>query len=211
MFLLSGLIFIASLYSQCGPSVDPATTQAIIQVESGGDPFAIGDNTLKKSFSPRTKTEAIALASYLLANGHSIDMGLMQVNSCHIKTMRLSLDELFDPCNNISIGTSILADFYKRYDNEADKNIVLFKALSAYNTGSAWKGPGYINRILKAANAPYRVAVLHKNSAGSGGINSAGKRQAARHIASAITAATSPLFFNCSKGELTAGEGLTSP
>lgn len=177
--LLGSLLLITSLYSQCGPTVDPSTTQAIIQVESGGNPYAIGDNTLKKSFAPQSKQAAVHLAASLLAQGHNLDMGLMQVNSCHLKTMKFSLDEVFDPCRNIAIGTTILADFYRRHNTGEDKNLVLFKALSAYNTGSAWRGPGYVNKILKAAGAPYRISVANPPpKAGAKTANN--KRQAER-------------------------------
>lgn len=157
--IVGSLLLITSLCSQCGPAVAPSTTQAIIRVESGGNPYAIGDNTLKKSFAPKSKQDAVHLAAALLAQGHNLDMGLMQVNSCHLKTMKFTLDEIFEPCRNITIGTTILADFYRRNNTGEDKSLVLFKALSAYNTGSAWRGPGYVNKILQAAGAPYRVTV----------------------------------------------------
>lgn len=159
--LIGSLLLIASMCAQCGPSVEPSTTKAIIQVESGGNPYAIGDNTLKRSFFPKSKKEAVLLADYLLSQGHNLDMGLMQVNSCHLKAGKFPLEDLFDPCRNIAIGTGILADFYRRNDRGEARNVVLFKALSAYNTGSAWRGPGYINRILKAAGVPYRVTVTN--------------------------------------------------
>lgn len=155
--VIATAMMITSLITQCGSGVDPTTTAAIIKVESGGNPYAIGDNTTRKSYRFNSKEEAIAAANYLLNNGHSVDMGLMQINSIHLKSMNLSLDEVFTPCSNIKIGTSILKGFYKKHNNEPDKNIVLFKALSAYNTGSAWRGEGYINRVLKAANSGYRV------------------------------------------------------
>lgn len=157
MLLLTGIFISSALSIQCGPAVSPVTTQAIIQVESGGNPFAIGDNTVRKSFAPRSKIEAIGLATTLLSQGHNIDIGLMQINSQHLNPMKLSVSELFDPCTNIRIGTSILADFYRLHDTIPDKNQVLFRALSSYNTGSAWRGPGYINKILAQVNAPYRV------------------------------------------------------
>jgi type IV secretion system protein VirB1 len=159
--LLGSLLLITSLCAQCGPSVEPSTTKAIIQVESGGNPYSISDNTLKKSFFPKSREEAVQLANYLLSQGHNLDMGLMQVNSCHLKAGKFPLDDLFEPCRNIAIGTDILAGFFRRNDRGEARNVVLFKALSAYNTGSAWRGPGYINRILKAAGAPYRVAVTN--------------------------------------------------
>ena len=157
--LIGSLLLITSLCAQCGPSVNPSTTKAIIQVESGGNPYAIGDNTLKKSFFPKSKKEAVQLASYLLSQGHNLDMGLMQINSQHLRAGKFSLNDIFDPCRNIAIGADILSDFYRGNDRGEARNVVLFKALSAYNTGSAWRGPGYINRILNAAGAPYRVAV----------------------------------------------------
>jgi type IV secretion system protein VirB1 len=156
MILLAGLIYSAGFLSQCGPAVAPSTTRAIIQVESEGNPLAIGDNNLRKSFSPRSRREAVSLAKQLISQGHSVDIGLMQVNSRHLDPGRLSLDELFDPCRNVRAGTTILADFYRQYPNK-DPGLTLFNALSAYNTGQAWRGAGYVNRILAAAGVDYRI------------------------------------------------------
>ena len=156
MFLFAGLIYSSTFLSQCGPTVEPSTTRVIIQVESGGDALAIGDNNLKESFAPKTKSEAVSLATQLISQGHSIDLGLMQVNSCHLASMRLSLDELFDPCRNVRAGTTILSGFYRQYPN-MDPGLTLFNALSAYNTGRAWRGAGYVNRVLAAAGVDYRV------------------------------------------------------
>ena len=161
MVLITGLLTLSALCAQCGPAVHPITTKAIIRVESGGNPYAIGDNTTRHSYSPKSKQEAIEIAQGLLSQGHSLDLGIMQINSCHIKTMGLSLDDLFDPCRNINTGTKILSEAYRNNDRGEARNVVLFKALSAYNTGSAWRGPAYINKILRAAGAPYRVAVLN--------------------------------------------------
>jgi type IV secretion system protein VirB1 len=156
VILLAGLIYSAGFLSQCGPSVAPTTTQAIIQVESGGNPLAIGDNNQRKSFSPRSRREAVSLATQLIAQGHSVDLGLMQINSQHLAPMGLSLDDVFDACRNVRAGTAILSGFYGRYKTD-ETSSSLMKALSAYNTGQAWKGEGYVNRILAAAGVNYRV------------------------------------------------------
>lgn len=158
MLSLPALILSTSFLAQCGPAVAPSTTRAIIQVESGGNPYAIGDNSLRRSFAPRSKSQAVSLASLLLARGHNIDVGLMQINSAHLASMHLSLDELFHPCSNIRAGTAILAEFYRK-NQTADPAVSLFKALSAYNTGRAWRGPGYVNKVLQAAGVPYRVSL----------------------------------------------------
>lgn len=191
MLMLGAFLITTSLIADCGPAVSPETTQAIIQVESGGNPLVIGDNTLKKSFSPKTKLDAMELASRLLAQGHNIDMGLMQVNSCHIKAMKLTLEELFDPCHNIRIGTTILAEFYRQHKS-ADPAQSLFRALSAYNTGQAWKGAGYVNKILEAAGAAYRVA----SPKGEFPVQAEGAKAAARPRTTLESAAASPLFFD---------------
>jgi type IV secretion system protein VirB1 len=88
-----------------------------------------------------------------------VDLGLMQINSIHLAPMHLELADLFDPCGNVRIGTTILADFYRRH-RTIDPPLSLFKALSAYNTGRAWKGAGYVNKILAAAGGTYRVVLL---------------------------------------------------
>ena len=205
MFLLTGLIYSAAFLSQCGPSVAPSTTRAIIQVESGGNPLAIGDNDLKKSFAPKTKSEAVSLATQLISQGHSVDLGLMQVNSCHLASKRLSPDELFDPCRNVKAGTAILSGFYRQYPNQ-DPGLTLFNALSAYNTGQAWKGAGYVNRILAAAGVKYKVLFVPADdpAPAAGPVESPDpiKKRSAKK-----KSAASPFFFKNTSTSLSARKG----
>ena len=151
LMLLAGLL---SLCEACGPGVHPATTQAIIEVESSGNHLAIHDNISRSSYKPATKAQAIRIASTLIDQGHSVDIGLMQINSHHIRRKDLDLAGLFEPCYNIGTGTRILADFYhcerKKNPHEPD-DIVLLKALSSYNTGTPYTGKAYVSKILKKA------------------------------------------------------------
>lgn len=204
MFLIGVVLYTSAMLAECGPAVSPETTQAIIQVESGGNPLAIGDNTLKKSFAPKSAEEAAQLATRLLRQGHNIDMGLMQVNSCHIRAMKLSLEDLFDPCQNIRIGTTILADFYRQHRTD-DPAQSLFRALSAYNTGQAWKGTDYINRILQAAGAGYRVSTPAAQFPVQVGAISP-RKTPVKPKAVRESAAASPLFFENLTGAMTAGD-----
>ena len=48
---------LAALMAHCAPTVAPSTMTAIVQVESGGDPLAIGDNTTRRSYYPRDSRE----------------------------------------------------------------------------------------------------------------------------------------------------------
>jgi len=81
-------------------------------------------------------------------------MGLMQINSQHLRKKDLNLEQLFEPCYNIRTGTKILADFYnhhrKNNPNEPD-DIILLKSLSSYNTGTPYNGKSYVSKILKKA------------------------------------------------------------
>ena len=200
MLFLGALIYTSALIAECGPAVSPETTRAVIQVESGGDPLAIGDNTLKKSFSPKTPAAAVRLAADLIARGHNIDLGLMQVNSCHLQPRKLTLAELFDPCRNIRIGTTILSEFFHQHRTD-DQVQSLFRALSAYNTGRAWMGAGYINKILAAAGASYRVIPL-----ANGSPTTAEKTHPNKPLTTRQSAASSSLFFDNLSTSMTAGE-----
>lgn len=144
---------IFTLLVACGPAVHPYTTAALIVAESKGNPYAIGDNTTKRSYFPNTKPEAVALASKLLQSGHRLDMGLTQISSPWLKPWAVSLDQVFDACTNIRLGTYILADNYQRCAAAGmGKNDALLCALSRYNTGTATGGYDYVIRVLSTAN-----------------------------------------------------------
>jgi type IV secretion system protein VirB1 len=201
MFLLAGLVYSAGFLSQCGPAVAPSTTRAIIQVESGGNPLAIGDNNLKKSFAPQTKSEAVSLATQLITQGHSVDLGLMQINSCHLVPMGLTLEDVFNDCQNVRIGTTILSGFYRQY-RTGDPAQSLMKALSAYNTGQAWKGADYVNRILLAAGVNYRVMFVPVEGAPAPVAGPVQRKQKKR-----LNSQSSPLYFGNTTTALVPGRG----
>ena len=144
---------IFTLLLACGPAVHPNTTTALIVAESGGNPYAIGDNTDKRSYFPKTKDEAVALSTRLLQSGHRIDMGLTQISSPWLTAWGVSLDQVFDSCSNIRLGTFLLADNYQRCAVAGrGEKAALWCALSTYNTGTASGGYAYVNRVLDAAN-----------------------------------------------------------
>ena len=154
--LLSGIIGFSSLYGTCGPEVHPATTQAIVEVESSGNPLAIHDNDTRTSYTPSSRSQAAEIASRLLARRHSIDIGLMQINSWHLRKKKIDCESLFDPCFNIKTGTEILAAFYRTHRQKSPSDppdLTLLKSLSSYNTGTPYKGTRYVTKILKKARA----------------------------------------------------------
>ena len=126
------LAVVTTLAVTCAPQVAPATLAAIAQTESGLDPLAVGDNTAHRSYHPLAKPEALALAAQLAAEGHDLDLGLMQINHRNFGWLGLAADDAFEPCRSLAAGAAVLT------------------ALSRYNTGksSSPVGMAYARRVL---------------------------------------------------------------
>jgi type IV secretion system protein VirB1 len=134
------LATVISLAATCAPQVAPETLAAGARVESGFSTLQIYDNSARRSYEPGTKDEAIALAKELAGHGHSIDLGLAQINSRNIQSpwgsgwLHISLEETFDECANL---------------RAAAEELTLW---SRYNTGNPERGlkNGYVSRIVSA-------------------------------------------------------------
>ncbi|GAB1394082.1 hypothetical protein MASR1M60_22460 [Rhodocyclaceae bacterium] len=119
---------------------------AIVKQESGGQPWTINDNNGKRSYRLGSKTEAVLKATELISAGHSVDMGLVQINSKNLGWLGLSVEQVFDPCMNIAAGARVLENGYKKTGSLPD-------ALSMYNTGRANSGIGrrYAESVFRHA------------------------------------------------------------
>ena len=139
-------------FAHCAPTVAPSTMAAIVQVESGGDPLAIGDNTTRRSYYPRDRATAERLARRLLNAGHLLDLGIAQIDSMNFAGFGVTAHTIFDPCMNLSVGARILSGDYafaaRRY---GDGQIALRHAIGMYNTGRLNAGARYIARVFAAA------------------------------------------------------------
>lgn len=146
------LSLFAQLAAACGPWVHVDTLAAVACAESGLDPLAIGDATTGRSHSPRSPAAALAEAIALLRQGHSLDLGLMQLNSATLARFGLSVADAFEPCRNIAAGARVLAAGFDPEGGE-DGQQALVRALSRYNTGSPERGVvnGYVARVRAAA------------------------------------------------------------
>jgi type IV secretion system protein VirB1 len=153
--MLAVVVTLVSLLQQCAPNAGARTMTAIVRVESGGNTLAIHDNTTGASYEPRTVDAAAAAAQRLVRAGHSVDLGLGQVNSANLAGLHLSVRDAFDPCLNLHAGATILAGDYARAAGEfGSGQHALRRAIGAYNTGSVFSGDGYIDKILLAAGLP---------------------------------------------------------
>jgi type IV secretion system protein VirB1 len=150
----------------CAPNVAPVTLEAIITVESGGDPLSVHINGLREQPpAMRNAREAVKTASRFLALGYSVDLGLMQVNSGNLEALGVTIDQVLDPCTNIRSGAAILtADYAKAARTRGDGQRALQAALSAYNTGNFYRGlaNGYVARYYGPNGVPALVGGMHE-------------------------------------------------
>ncbi len=144
-----GVLLFSQLVGVCAPAefMDDANWSArllaIAKVESALNPLAIHDNTTGNGYEPRNRYEAERVASQLLHAGHSLDLGLMQINTANFSHEGLTIASSFDSCRSIRAGANIL-----RKASERATRI----ALSIYNTGDPARGisNGYADRVEAA-------------------------------------------------------------
>ncbi len=137
----------------CAPDVAPQTVQEIIRVESGGNPLAININGASLARPAIDVADAVKLASSAMAAGHTVDLGLMQVNSANLPKLGYTVEQMFDSCTNLKAGAAILTVNYGRaVERHGPGQEALKAALSAYNTGSFERGfrNGYVARYYGA-------------------------------------------------------------
>lgn len=144
------LSFIVSLALSNAPQVAPETLVAFAQAESRLSPLAIHDNATGRSYAPAAVSEAVRLATRLLADGSTVDLGLMQINSQNLSDTGLTVETAFYPAESIRAGDFILVEAYRLCDGQPKR---LRCMASRYNTGSSQRGirNGYADRVWNAA------------------------------------------------------------
>ena len=145
----------------CAPNIAPATLEAVIRVESGGNPLAINVNGVRVQPLPATSAaEAARIAESYILRGYSVDIGLMQVNSRNLAALGMTVERVLDPCTNVRSGAAILAaDYAEAARRYGEGQAALQAALSAYNTGdfSRGFGNGYVARYYGPHAVPIPV------------------------------------------------------
>jgi type IV secretion system protein VirB1 len=157
----------AALQSRCLPTVPLNTLNAIILVESGGNPNAmqidfprallkrwhLQEGTLRLERQPATEREALEWLEYFERRNISVDLGLMQVSTAEAHRRGFPPESLLDPCFNLRAGWQILDSAYqletKTYGPGQE---ALQHAISRYNTGDTQRGidNGYLARVMAA-------------------------------------------------------------
>lgn len=141
------------LAQNCAPQVATETIAAVISVESGFQPFAIRINTDRPlAEQPKTRAEAIEIATTLIAEGHDVDLGLGGINSGNLGRLGISVSDTFDFCLNIKASAALLEGYYqvalKGGATTAQAEAVMLR--SYYGNGDAAVGEmvGYDKKVL---------------------------------------------------------------
>lgn len=143
----------------CAPQIDPRTVEALVAVESSGNPHAIGVVGGALVRQPRHHAEALATAKALQAAGWDFSLGLAQINVRNLARLGLSLDAALEPCANLAAMQTILTECSDQASRngsaraETDTQHRLRQALSCYYSGNLITGfeHGYVRRVEQAA------------------------------------------------------------
>ncbi|GAO01291.1 lytic transglycosylase domain-containing protein [Anaeromyxobacter sp. PSR-1] len=154
---LSGLI------AACGIVAHADLLDAIVRVESGGNPIALRVNgAVELVRVPRDLDDAAAMARWLATHGYSFDAGLAQVNSANLARLGLDTSSVFEPCANLRAASRLLEECYERaLQRWDDMERAMTAALSCYNTGHFTHGVrnGYVSSVRAASSlAPQSIA-----------------------------------------------------
>lgn len=150
-----------ALVATCAPLVHPATASALVSVESGFNPHAIGVVGGVLERQPRSRQEAIVTARWLEANGWNYSVGLAQINAHNFTRLGLDAATAFEPCRNLFAMQLVLSECLQRYRDTAQP--ALRNALSCYYSGNAVTGfrHGYVHRVVSAAHRQ-RASRVHQ-------------------------------------------------
>ncbi|MEA2754399.1 MAG: type secretion system protein VirB1 [Aliidongia sp.] len=138
---------------RCAPAVAPETLAAVAGAESGFFRLAVHDNTTGASVRSDSEADAIGTASRLIDAGHSLDLGLMQINMANFALLGLTVETAFQPCRSVAAAAWLLSEGYVGGATHAEQQAALRAALSQYNTGDPVRGfaNGYVARIERSA------------------------------------------------------------
>ena len=146
----------AQFAARCAPNVALDSLASIARTESAFVALALNVNRLVGP-QPRAASaeDAVRIAQGYVAQGFTVDLGLMQVNSANLPRLGLTFAEVLDPCTNIRAGARILQEGYAAavQAEPGQPQRALRVAFSRYNTGHPERGfaNGYVRKVEAAA------------------------------------------------------------
>jgi type IV secretion system protein VirB1 len=153
------VVSFVAMAAVCAPLVHPNTAQAIVSVESGFNPHAVGVVAGVLQRQPKSDSEALATVRYLQTKGWNFSIGLAQINVRNLEHLGLTVESAFDPCQNLGAMQTLLSDCFDRAGDGKAPQKELRRALSCYYSGNYVTGfrEGYVARVVAAAH-PVRTS-----------------------------------------------------
>ena len=157
----------------CAATVHPETMQALIATESKWHQFAVADagpkhlpwskrKALVRSYFFSTQAEAVNKTKKLLSQGHTVSVGLSQLNDRNLDALGLDINQAFDVCLNVAGGAKILTYYYMRAVKVfGETPQALRAALSGYNSGDWTRGEkdGYVDLVYRQSRGSSSSAI----------------------------------------------------
>lgn len=143
MMDLVTLVLACSLYS------DNAIPYAMIETGSENNSLLVTVDSEPKQF--KTEPEAIAYTQKQMAQGKTVDIGLMQVPSQWLPKVGAHAADLFRPCKNLVVATQIMNKVQLQCQALAEHNPTLNLQtcmLSMYKTGNTQTGLAYAGTVI---------------------------------------------------------------
>ncbi len=143
---------ITALAQACAPAIATEAMVPLVVTESGGDPFVINVNK-----GPRVQAGSVAAGAAIvrryMAAGYTVDVGLAQINSANFARLGVTVEQVFDPCTNLRLASTVLQQGYDQATRYYDGLDAISATYSLYNTGTLTRGfrNGYVGRVWAAA------------------------------------------------------------
>jgi len=155
-------VLLARLIAACSADVDARTQSALVNVESGGDAWAVHDDNDDSHYSPDSRDDAVRIFELLAArdqaiygaNDRGIDVGLAQINSKTFEAVGGDASAMLDPCRNLRASDVILTAAYRTQrqlvgqpPGAGTDQLALERALQVYNSGQNSGDERYVSAI----------------------------------------------------------------
>ncbi|MGK9086096.1 lytic transglycosylase domain-containing protein [Brucella intermedia] len=142
------------LANSCAPIVQVETLAAIVSLESRFRPFNIRINSgMPLPMQPASKSEAIEIATALIADHQDIQIGLGGLGTEALRKMNLSLSDAFDPCRNLNATATLLDSYYRHAlrlaDNPQQAETVMLQSWYGRGDPSLGKMVRYDEQVRK--------------------------------------------------------------
>lgn len=150
---------LTALFFLCAPDVSPVTLNAVVQTESGGNPFQVANVSDGISRIFNNADSATEYLDQLTKANKKYSAGLMQIFSGNFAALGLTNKSVFDACKNIRSGAQILKENYTRQTGTNTQENLL-KSLSMYYSGNdktgfkkekQFRNTSYVERVSKHA------------------------------------------------------------